>query len=156
MTTRDNPVHETRTRRSTVIALFRSDQAVQAALNALGAAGFGAEQLAVVTSETRGTHPTVEGLYNILPQPVMAMPPAQQAEAYTGQVNQGDILIRVNAFDDTEEANRASEILHQHGGLEVNIYDAGARSIRGAPAIPPDYIPAGSAVTAVDYRADDE
>jgi len=155
MATRDNPVHETRTRRSTLIGLFRSDQAVHVALDALTGAGFAAEQLAIVTSETRGTHPTVEDVNNMPPPTAGAMPPDQQAEAYTGQVNQGDILIRVNAFDDAE-ADRASEILHQHGGLEVNIYDAGARSTRATPAIPPDYIPEGSPVTAVDYRVDDE
>jgi hypothetical protein len=155
MATRDNPVPETRTRRSTVMALFRSDQAVHAALDALAAAGFAAEQRSVVTSETRGTHPTVEDVPNMPPQTAKATQPDQQLAAYTEQVNQGDILVQVNAFDDTE-ADRATTILRQHGGLEVNIYDAGARSTRATPALPSDYHPGGSPITAVDYRVDDE
>ncbi len=145
MVARDNPTAESKATRSTVIGVFSDQQAAAAGLGGLKGVGFAADQVAIVTKEIRGTHPTVED----------REPAAAQEQAYTEQVNRGDILIRVNAFSE-EQTQQAQAILIAHGGSEVRAYAVGTGSTRVAPAIPPNYIPAGSDVTPVDYSPDEE
>lgn len=145
MVARDNPTMESMTTRSSVLGVFSNQQAAEAALNALTAAGFSADQVSIVTKEIRGTHPTVED----------QEPGSAQERAYPEQVNQGGVLLRVNAFSN-EQTRQAHAILDAHSGSEVRAYAAGTSSTRVAPTIPPDYFPPGSGVTAVDYSPDEE
>jgi hypothetical protein len=145
MVARDNPIAESKTTRSAVMSIFSNQQVADAALDDLRGCGFAADQLSIVTKEMRGTHPTVED----------QEPSVAQEQAYTEQVNQGGVLLRVNAFSE-EQTEQARAILVAHGGSEVRTYAAGTGSTRAAPAIPADYYPAGSDVSAVDYRPDEE
>jgi hypothetical protein len=154
MTTRDNPSEDSKTARSTVMGVFVSQQQADTALAALQATGFEAAQVSVVTSSTRGTHPTVEDGSDVPPTGDMGVLTEAQAEAYTEQVNHGASLLHVNAFDEAQAA-RAAEIFVRQGGEDVRTYAAGTGSLRAAPAIPPDYVPDSDRLMVVDYALDE-
>ena len=119
--------------------LYDTRSAADLAATALEGAGFSRSDISVESYDgtARGGEASVgqrtEGGWDRMLEKLHLMAPKQDADYYSQGLRQGQTLVTVSTDTDAE-ADRAADILDQHGALDIDDHSTQYRTAQGAAA----------------------